>query len=246
MKLLLDIGNTRLKWACTSDDFVSQINYLYHQQVDLEASLLTAWHKLAKPTMLAISCVSNAALVDKITKLAQQLWPDVPIYQARSVRHCLGVTNGYEQAEKLGIDRWLALIAARQMSRQPTWVIDCGTAITLDFISAAGVHLGGLISPGLALMRQALASGTAQLGLSSEKFPLGLADHTQAAIYSGSLYAAIGLIEKTIRTENQNNSKILLTGGDAELIAAELVLNVEVQTDLVLRGLLAIAQQINY
>jgi type III pantothenate kinase len=146
------------------------------------------------------------------------------------------VRNGYNDAEKLGVDRWLALIAVRQRYKGNTCIVDCGTAITIDLIDAAGCHLGGLIAPGLRLMKTALATGTEALMFDQIKHPIGIANSTHAAIYTGTLWSVIGLIEHIINNQPEFTS-LILTGGDAELIAEQLKCQAIVEADLILRGL---------
>jgi type III pantothenate kinase len=146
-----------------------------------------------------------------------------------------GVRNAYRQPEKLGVDRWLALVAARQ-DLQPVCVVDCGTAITLDLLDGEGQHLGGLICPGLTLMKQALSDGTQALAFDGREFALKPADFTEAAIDSGTLFAAIGLVEAVLARQPEG-FKIILTGGDALRIAGGLKLRHQVDDALVLRGL---------
>lgn len=244
MKVLVDIGNTKLKWACAHDELLAPIAALWLQRANLKALLLKHWGGMAeKPTIVAISCVANQGVLALVQEVAEQLWPGVTLIIAQSQSTFLGLKNFYRQPEKLGIDRWLALIAVRELSSYPVWVIDCGTAITIDYINAEGQHLGGVICPGLALMKQSLALGTEQLSSTSSKSKVGLANHTRAAIYSGTLLAAAGLIEKMISTQDRRGIKVYLTGGDAETIAAELPMDSVLQPDLVLRGLLAVVRE---
>ena len=201
MKLLLDIGNTRLKSA-----------YAFNGQLK------------SLPT------------------LAHQFWPATKILIPKAQRFSLGVTNGYQEPEKLGIDRWLALIAIRQLYSEAICVVDCGTAITVDFLAANGQHLGGVISPGLLLMKRALAWGTEQLPMVQQHGFLGLANHTEAAINSGVLYAATGLIEKCL-TNQASDFKLVLSGGDAQLLASFITKPAVIHPELVLQGLLAVSHE---
>jgi type III pantothenate kinase len=103
-------------------------------------------------------------------------------------------------------------------------------------MDAGGHHQGGIISPGLTLMKRSLAQGTHALQSDQLQHPVGLSKSTEAAIYSGTLCAAIGLIEHVI-SQYEKNVTLILTGGDAELIAKQLVCQSIVDDDLVLRGL---------
>ncbi|NOT84421.1 MAG: type III pantothenate kinase [Methylococcaceae bacterium] len=240
MKLLVDIGNTRLKWALADASVLTVAEPLVHQTATFKQNLLQRWWMLPQPPVqLAISCVSHAGLLQQVILLTRELWPTVEIVIPKAQAHALGVTNAYLEPEKLGIDRWLALLAVRQLCQQAACVVDCGTAITVDFVNSQGQHLGGVISPGLTLMKQALANGTEQLPYTEQAYKTALATHTAAAIHSGILYAAVGLIEKSLQRQ-QAGFKVFLTGGDAAVIAAELAVEATIYDDLVLRGLLAV------
>ncbi|MEQ1636777.1 MAG: type III pantothenate kinase [Methylococcales bacterium] len=245
MKLLVDIGNTRLKWAIADDNTLTLADPLLLQAPTFKESLLKQWWMLPKtPIELAISCVSHAELLQQVILLAQELWPMIKLVIPKAQAYALGVTNAYLEPEKLGVDRWLALLAVRQLYQQPACVIDCGTAITVDFMNAQGQHLGGVISPGLTLMKRALASGTEQLSYAENTYTAELAKHTQAAIYSGTLYAAVGLIEKSLNRQ-EGRFKVFMTGGDAAVIAAELAAETIVYENLVFQGLLDVLNTVS-
>lgn len=243
MKLLLDIGNTRLKCAYVSTNKLISVPPLVHREQQFNSQLLQQWQALTPiPNQIAISCVGASEVLEQVLSIARQLWPTVDIIIPKAKKFALGVHNAYKYPEKLGVDRWLALLAVRQIYREPACVVDCGTAITLDFMAADGQHSGGLICPGLTLMKQALARGTEQLKFTQIRYAPGLADYTEAAIYSGTLYAAAGLIEKVL-TAQPGIYKLFLTGGDAELVASQLNITSTINPDLVLYGLLAISNE---
>ena len=235
MKLLVDMGNTRLKWATINDEQLITGEPLLNA-VLTQQTLLKLWQPLTAPTQLVIACVSANQSLTLVMEVAVSLWSDINIVRVRSQAQGFGLTNAYLQPEKLGVDRWLALIAARHFYAAPACVVDCGTAITVDLIDADGHHLGGLISAGLALMKKSLAHGTDALPFSDASYPLEAANFTEAAIYSGTLLAAVGLIEQVLAKQTQPLT-LILTGGDAALIAPHLSIKAIVDPDLVLRGL---------
>jgi type III pantothenate kinase len=240
MNLLIDIGNTRLKWATQHNGQWQSQAALAHQETDWERLLRLQWQELPPPEKVVISCVAAHTVVAVVTVLAQHLWPSIEIVKPQSVAEGFGVKNAYQQPEKLGIDRWLGLIAARHFYQTPAWVIDCGTALTVDFIDKFGNHTGGVIAPGLSLMKKALTDNTAALPFSSQSYPLQLATDTRAGIFSGTLYAAVGLIEQ-LAAHQASPAVLLLTGGDAEVIRPHLSCIAIVDPDLVLKGLAVIA-----
>ncbi len=240
MNLLIDIGNTRLKWGITHAGQLIIGQALVNHRLD-RADLVAAWKVLATPRCIGIACVSGNWLADLAQSVATELWPDVDIIRVKSKASEFGVRNAYRQAEKLGVDRWLALVAARHHYQLPACIVDCGTAITVDLIDAEGVHQGGLICPGLALMKKSLTQNTAALQLDETQlnkadYAPGLANFTGAAIHSGALYAACGLIEHVLKRQ-VNPVQLIMTGGDAAVVAPQLGIKSIIDTDLVLRGL---------
>jgi type III pantothenate kinase len=241
MNLLIDSGNTRLKWAIVQDVRLIAGHALLNQQITRH-QLVEAWKMLAPPERLAIACVSSTPLLELVQAVAVELWPTVEIFDVKSEAHAFGVHNAYQQPEKLGVDRWLALVAVRNHYELPACIVDCGTAITVDLIDADGNHQGGLISPGLTLMRKSLAAGTAGLQFHETSYVPEPANFTEAAIYSGTLAAAAGLIEHVL-SKQHNPSQLILTGGDADIIAAQLAIKPIVDADLVLRGLAQVLER---
>ncbi|MDD5580252.1 MAG: type III pantothenate kinase [Methylobacter sp.] len=241
MNLLVDIGNSRLKWGIASDGHIITGQPLLHHQVSSH-KLIETWKKIAPPQRLAISCVSTSHLLALVSSTAVELWPDVEIIIPKSPAQAFGVHNYYEQPWKLGIDRWLALVAAKHHYPGPACISDCGTAITVDLIDAQGKHQGGLISPGLTLMRKSLVQGTDALQWSEMDYAFGPANFTEAAIYSGTLAAACGLIEHILTTQPEN-TQLILTGGDADRIAEQLAYKFIIDAALVLRGLLIVSEE---
>lgn len=237
MYLLVDIGNSRLKWGVCDEnrlEFGSPLNY---RASDFDALLFSLWRALPKiPQRMAISCVGSKAVLNRVRNMALSLWPSLAVVLVQSESAAHGVVNGYEHPEKLGVDRWLCLVAARRMWPTSVCIADCGTAITLDLLDANGCHQGGLICPGLTLMKQSLSKGTADLDFSEQSGALRIARNTEEAIFSGTLYAAIGLI-KAVLMEQEQDIKLILTGGDADLIARHIDYQASVVPDLVLKGL---------
>ncbi|MDD1612435.1 MAG: type III pantothenate kinase [Methylococcaceae bacterium] len=235
MNLLVDIGNSRLKWATSGEEGLAVGPALLNLTL-IEESLAEVWRGIPKPERLVISCVSGRQLVGITRSVASALWPGIAIIEAKSEAQAFGVKNAYSQPEKLGIDRWLAMLATRRHYALPSCIVDCGTAITVDLLDEQGQHLGGMICPGLELMKKSLCAGTDALGYDGSVFAVGLANHTSAAIYSGVLIAAVGLIEHVFSAQPEN-CQLLLTGGDAQLIADQLDCSCRIDADLVLRGL---------
>ena len=235
MNLLVDLGNTRLKWAVGDDLGISTGSAINNSELH-QNSLEQCWQAIEPPKQVAVSCVGSKQLFDLLISVANELWPGIPVTRAKSLPSEFGVTNAYQMPEKLGIDRWLSMIAAYQLYQTSLCIVSCGTAITVDVIDASGKHLGGLIAPGLRLMKEALATGTENLISLESDEGFGLATNTHAAIKNGSLSAACGLIEFVL-TKQSEKVRLVLTGGDAETIAAQLSQSFIIEPDLVLKGL---------
>ncbi len=242
MNLLIDIGNSRLKWVLQTDSNINHSVALFHQSENFTEQLEQDWQLLATPKIIAISSVSSEKIKSSVINLARQLWKNIKFVIAKSSVNAFGVKNSYLEPQKLGVDRWLSLIASYYYYHQALWIIDCGTAITLDLVDAEGLHQGGIISPGLQLMKTSLFSNTVALNPFREDYKLGLAIQTNHAIFSGTLYAAIGLIEQAINNQPLK-AMLILTGGDATVIAQNLSLPVIIEPELVLKGLAILMQK---
>jgi len=230
MKLLIDSGNTCIKWAELHQGELGDVSY---ENSDYLAKLKVDWAKLSEPECIYISSVADI----KLQPLLVDLWPECSIKFARSQSVAHGISNAYAKPETLGVDRWLAILAAKQEYKgRVICVVDCGTAITLDCIDATGLHLGGMIMPGWNLMQQALSQKTANLEESDEKHDLGLADNTQSAIYNGRLAAIKGFIAAGMQ-QMPNTCQLILTGGDAAFLLDKLQLDAVLNMNLVLKGL---------
>ena len=249
MNLLIDMGNSRLKWAVTTGGQLMAGQFLVNNRLNRD-ELVRLWKGLYHPRRIAISCVGANQLLELVQSVVNELWLDVEIILVKPQAQAFGVINAYPQPQKLGVDRWLALIAAWQKYHGPVCIVDCGTAITVDFIDAGGHHQGGLISPGLALMKKSLDRGTEALlynetdeiaGYCASEPLAMLANVTEAAIYNGTLIAAVGFIEHVLAKQPLPR-QLILTGGDAALIASHLNVTSIIDPDLVLRGLLCVLE----
>ncbi len=240
MTLLIDIGNSRIKWCQLIQGELQSMVAMDYRQPDFNAKLQASWSTLPAPDNILLASVGQPERLESVIHQSKILWPAADIQTAKTTAEKCGVKNAYRSPEKLGVDRWLALIAAHHLYAADCWIVDCGSAITLDFIRRNGQHQGGLIAPGIALMQKSLSDNTANLSQAEETFVTGLADFTEAAIYSGTLLAASGLIEKAVNS--YNSAQIILTGGDASLIAQHLQIDISIEPKLVLKGLALYSQ----
>ncbi len=245
MILAVDCGNTRIKWALYqpgpypvgSDMAAARV-----QQGALgQAALSTLDAMLAaqpRPSRVIIANVAGAAVEQALRALTDR-W-GVPVEWLIASTERAGVINRYQQPERLGADRWAALIAARQRQAGPQLVVSAGTALTADMLDAQGVFLGGIIAPGLRLMQQSLAAGTAGLPLSPGQYAEWPRD-TADAIATGCLEAACGAIRGMMR-RLPSQAQCLITGGDAATLSAQLDIAHQRVDNLVLDGLALLAQ----
>ncbi len=240
MNLLIDIGNTRLKWALTWKRDLKPGLPLQNHDIN-KSSLTRLWQVLPTPKQIAISCVGPNSLYTVAVSVANDLWPDVRIIDATSSQQFFEIKNAYNEPERLGVDRWLAIIGGYRKYRESLCIADCGTAITIDMVDRTGAHLGGLIAPGLRLMTETLVKGTANIAPVTANFAFGLATATNAAIFNGALASACGLIDFVFNRYPQ--SLLVLTGGDAERVAAQLSKPAIVVPGLVLLGLAELVEQ---
>jgi type III pantothenate kinase len=201
MLLLVDAGNTRIKWAIAAPD-AAPGDWTAHGAVphaELER-LQAAWAGQGL-TRAIVSNVAGHAMQAQLTALLAPLLPAPPAWFT-SRAELAGLRNRYRNPTQLGSDRFAAALGARSLAPGKNLVVaTCGTATTVDAVSAAGDFLGGMILPGLGLMLGALARGTAQLpqvapGANGYAAPPTFADHTSDAILSGCLAAQAGAIER--------------------------------------------------
>jgi type III pantothenate kinase len=239
MRLLLDLGNSRLKWACRrSQDW--RHDAIAYREHDLDTLLTQVWAELPAPTTVLMVSVGAPQVRDAIDRWINQRW-QLPVQHVTPQPKYLGVTNTYRDPAALGADRWAALIGARgEVPDAGACVIDCGTAVTIDALSAQGEFAGGVIFPGLALLRQALAQGTAAVAASDGDDTSCLARSTADAVAAGTLYGLAGAIERVSREFEQSlgeSLKLIITGGDADHVAGHLSRPARRVPDLVLTGL---------
>ncbi len=236
MNILIDIGNTRIKWCVDHKGNIGASQAMNYKKDDFISDFEVYWQKLTPPQAIAISSVSTQQVLLQIISLAKKNWPEIKVLIAKSSSYDQSVTNAYSQPEKLGVDRWMGLIALQYYYPGNSCIVGCGTAITIDSLDKKGRHLGGLISPGVQLMKQSLFQGTENLSFFEQNYPAGLSNATEPAVFSGILYAAAGLIEKSIKNLCMCDT-LVLTGGDAELLAKHLDFKSIIEPDFVLKGL---------
>ena len=236
MILCLDAGNSRLKWGLRTG-----ATWLAQGAIDYDGAAVPGSSLPARPKQVLACNVAGAAAAAVIERLAEEF--GIPLHWFRSGAAACGLTNGYRTPEQLGADRWAALIGARQHHPGAAVVVMAGTATTIDLLDADGRFTGGLILPGLRLMRAALARDTANLPFADGLYR-AVPDNTDDAIVSGSLHATLGAVER-MRAQHGNEAKVLLSGGAAAELAPCIEPPCLCVDNLVLDGLAAFALQSN-
>lgn len=242
--LLFDIGNTRVKWGLLDRDRLGKTGSITHEK--LQESGFTAL-TANLPRDIEQVLVSNTAGHSFATRLSGVLGIhcNSEVHFAHAERQAFGITNSYRSPRRIGVDRWVAMIGARAEFRGALCVVDAGTAVTIDALDREGQHLGGLIVPGLRLMREALHASTSDLpaakraGARTASARTLFATTTDGALEQGAMTAICGAIERAIGRMRGGGyrPKVVLTGGDASRILKQLDGNVVHRPNLVLQGL---------
>lgn len=229
---LLDLGNSRLKLAPLLDDGrVGTVEARAHDAPDWCAGLSsgrTAWVCAVASPMLSLQLVE--ALAARFRRVCI----------ARTTASCAGVRIGYARPQRLGVDRFLALLGARAIDEGPWLLVGVGTALTIDLLGADGRHAGGRIAPSPTVMREALQARATHLPIDGGTY-VEFADDTRDALASGCEGAALALVERSLaqaRTLLGRDVAPLLHGGGAAALAPR-VGDARIEPALVLRGLAA-------
>ena len=239
---MLDIGNTRVKWARLEAGKLAAQGAALHLDDQLDQALQHAFEGEAPKRVLACN-VAGPLIGKAVSDLCHDRYGLQPEFLISSAEQC-GVKNGYTDPARLGADRWAALIGAFHRFGGPACVIDAGTAITVDAVGKRGLHMGGLIAPGPQSMRRALAGATAGLPDQGEGELMLLAHDTRSGITSGGWQAAAGLVERMhayLVATLGKDTRFILTGGDAVRLAKIVSAPFHLCPDLVLQGLAVVA-----
>ena len=243
MILLLDIGNTRIKWARLEGGKLGRMDGRVHADEQLPQAIAAAFEGPA-PSRVVMCNVAGPLVGKALSDFCQEHFKLNPEILISSAERC-GVKSGYTDPVRLGADRWAAVIGAYSRFGGPVCVMDAGTAITVDAVDGSGQHRGGLIAPGPQTMRRALADATAGLGNLGEGDLALLAKDTRSAIWSGGWHTAAGFLERMHRMVSQElgpKTQFILTGGDGARLNSLLPGKYMLVPELVLLGLAAIAE----
>ncbi len=246
--LALDVGNTRLKWALYDSPRVGAQLLAHGAQFleNIEKLAEGEWSQLVQPNHV-LGCVVAGDAVRRRVEQQLELWDVNPQWVVSSMGEA-GLVNGYDHPSRLGADRWVAMIGARQrvMARgqaRPCVVVMVGTAVTVEAIDAEGRFLGGIILPGHGIMLRALESGTAGLHVPTGEvrdFPTNTSD----ALTSGGTFAIAGAVQRMVdnlRKHTGQEPDCIMTGGAGWKMAPSMSSHLELVEGLIFDGLLEIA-----
>lgn len=246
MILLVDIGNTRVKWATQNAGHMSPQRAAAHARwsvADWQRELFDG-----PPAARVIAATVAGADSRRVLEAAARLAGTTRVEFVASTAAMAGVRNAYPEPGLLGVDRWVAVIGAFHLAHGACCVVDVGTAATLDTVDASGQHLGGFIVPGPRMMVRSLHAGTSNLAAHTAASPAGgvelFADNTRDAIERGSRVAIAALIDRTyaeLARRTQTAPHLYCTGGAMDEVLPYVLAPHERVADLVLRGLACIA-----
>ncbi len=255
MKLFIDIGNRRIKWATSGQLETASRRNRYGKEIqeqvvdaapeNLRQNLGRQFEALARPEKIVISSVSGPSACHAVIALCRELWQRQPeMLQAGAQFGPL--KNRYHPPHSLGIDRWAALVAADHMREgERVAVVDAGTAITIDFIESDGNFPGGMIFPGIATMIRSLNLSTDQIqvhpAIPADRTKLQITNNTtQCAVANGVVLSVVATIDRAIEMfESEPGSKpgVFVTGGDAGIVEGLSGHEMRVEPALVLVGI---------
>ena len=225
--LLIDAGNSRIKWRLQGGTTGNAASL---------CELAQQFNTLGPVDRIVCASVRGNAFADKLQRLCRNHgWPLPEFLQATAESG--GVRNGYDDVSQLGVDRWLAAVAAVQRYGAPVVVIDVGTAINVEYVDGSGVYRGGYIAPGWQRLLDSLNHGAALIDIAELKAPLPAVPgrNTQAAAGSGCGLMLAAFINRVC--QDAADVPIVATGGGYPLVAAAVTPRLPYDPDLVFRGI---------
>ncbi len=240
MNLLLDIGNSTISRAMETEGNITSPKQFSYSADSLAMQLDEHLSQLEKPDAVAVASVAADATNRAVQDWFAKHW-HLDSWHATVSESYQELRNSYSDVQQMGIDRWLAMIAAWSEYRTALCVIDSGTALTIDLVDSTGQHAGGYILPGIRLMQQSLIQHTDRINTDIlNRVDILPAANTQQAINNGACLATIAAVERALEDFNEHSSckaRCIITGGYAEQLSAFINQRIEHRPDLVLRGL---------
>jgi len=237
MSLVVDIGNSRLKWSFV-DNGPWQAGRSVSLQDDLGALLDQIWRDTPTPETVLVSNVSGFRVANSVRHWTISNWGVEPGF-FQSGAYYKTLTNEYKNPAQLGCDRWAAVIGARSLVAGDVCIVDCGTAVTVDALTGSDRFLGGIIFPGVKLIRDSLLSGTSDITEHSAE-PQKVPGRTTAeGVTLGSLFGVAGGVDRILHEMKGllDEPQLYITGGSARFLLPLLNHTLKYEPDLVLIGL---------
>ena len=244
MAVLVDVGNTRIKWASLERGRLLNRGSVVHRD-SLDAAIAALDAALPAKPRIIVSNVAGEAIAGRLEALAAKR-PGASRELVTTSAERFGVRCAYADPSRLGVDRWVAVLAAYHAQQaRAACVLNAGTAVTFDAVDAGGAHLGGLILPGASLLAAALDRHTSKIGRTAPATAVAhglelLGRNTDAAVGHGAWLALAAALDRAVATVASALGAfpvVYLTGGDAEALRGWLETQVELRADLVLEGL---------
>lgn len=242
--LLVDLGNSRIKWALSDGDYLFDLASAGHAEQSLSAILARHW-TFPAPRAVWIASVANPRAMNELDDWVRANWR-LQVNQVSVRRQACGVATDYQAPAQLGIDRWLGVLAARARHERACLIVDAGTAVTIDLLTRNGRHLGGVILPGLGMMRRALLEFT-HIPRIDEPWPVSVpGTSTAEAVVGGACLAVAGAVRRgfdLLLRRDGSDPHLIVTGGDAERVLPWLDRPAELRPNLVLEGIAVLTKE---
>lgn len=235
--LLIDLGNSRLKWGWLSGNRLDATGAIAHGG-RLDPSSDPRWAAQA-PDRVICAAVAGESVVVSLADWVDARWGVTPEW-VNTPAQGLGLVNAYEEPGRMGVDRWLAMAAVRTRTKGPYCVVDAGTAITVDQVAADGRHLGGWIAPGAGLLHTALTGGTGRIPSELSRTAPDWGCSTAGCVAAGIEQTLAGLMVRVVdqtRSLHDVPAGVWVTGGDADRVLQYLGPEATLAPHLVLEGL---------
>jgi len=246
MILELDVGNSRIKWRVLNRDAQAGTRHPGALMGGAEDAAAKLFESIPRDLQLSAArgcSVGSELLLVELAESLKARW-GLELDVAEVSAQCGGITNSYQEVGRMGVDRWLAMIAAFNRQKRACLIVDAGTALTIDLVADDGLHQGGYILAGLSMAVEALENNTGITLRNRDFSPLaGPGTSTEQAVLGGAMSSTVSLILEALGRLRCTDSEamVYLCGGDAELLAQALRLRGEsgftVEPDLVLDGL---------
>jgi type III pantothenate kinase len=237
MNLVVDIGNSNLKWTRVGDG-PWQAGESVTVSGDIDQLLNRIWGDIDSPQNILISNVSGKPMEGALRHWIGTHWgTEVDFF--RSAERYRNIRNGYRDPTQLGCDRWAAIIGGRSLSAGDLCVVDCGTAVTIDALTRNDRFIGGIIFPGASLVRNSLLQGTSDITEKRADFGEVLGLTTAECVSGGSNFGVAGAVDRILSEMEAllDDPTVFITGGGAGFLLPFLHHTPQFEPDLVLMGL---------